>query len=239
MHAAGSQLVTDANMNNGAWRLSRPLICTLIGTLISLPMHARADTAAEFVNYYQNASAQGRDLIPGPRTPLDTRSTAARLDLQSVSPAAVLSGSAFLSTDGTVIKLAGIKGCLSTERTEYAGLPATCTMISLAGMTMIVGEAKAGGGNAFPCHVFGQNPGKPVVRYAECFFLEDGAVQSLSEVLIRKGMAFAARDGAGRPIFPEYARAEEEARREKAGIWANSRFVHPYGERYRANPTLH
>lgn len=226
-------------MKNGAWRPGRPLICTLVGTLIVLPMIARADTVATFIRDYQDAYVQGRDLIAGPQTPLDTGSIATGLNLESVRPEATLSGGAFLTTDGTIIKLAGVQGCLSTAPIVYRGLPATCAMISLAGMTATIDKAAASTGNAFPCHELGRRPGKPTVRFAECFFMENGAVRSLAEALIHEGMAFASRDSAGRPIFPEYARAEDEARREKAGIWANARFIHPYGERYRANPTVH
>ncbi|MDR6820380.1 endonuclease YncB(thermonuclease family) [Neorhizobium sp. 2083] len=69
--------------------------------------------------------------------------------------------------------------------------------------------------------------------------MKDGAVQSLSEALIAKGVAFASRDGAGRPVFPEYARAEGAARSSRAGIWANDHFAHPYDERFRANRVMH
>ncbi|MBY5903840.1 nuclease [Rhizobium leguminosarum] len=222
-------------MNNGAWRFGRLLFCTLLNALIALPFAAQAGTTSEFVSYYQNAYAEGRDLIPGPQIPLDTSSIASRLDLQTVNPEAALSGSAFLGADGSVIKLAGVQGCLSTEPLEFAGMPTTCAMISLAGMTATLDEAKKGAGDAFPCHVFAQNPGRPAVRFAECFFVENGAVRSLSEALIRKGLAFAARDRAGRPVFPEYLQAEEAARSERAGIWASDQFAHPNGERYPVN----
>ncbi|WP_246799953.1 thermonuclease family protein [Rhizobium indicum] len=235
VHSQNSQQVTDASMNNGAWRFDRLLFCTLLGALVALPFAARADTAIEFVSYYQNAYAEGRDLIPGPQIPLDTSSIASRLDLQTVSPEAALSGNAFLGADGSVIKLAGVQGCLSTEPLEFAGMPTTCAMISLAGMTATLDEAKKGAGDAFPCHVFAQNPGGPAVRFAECFFVENGAVRSLSEALIRKGLAFAARDRAGRPVFPEYLQAEEAAHSERAGIWASDQFAHPNGERYPVN----
>lgn len=226
-------------MNNGAWRSSRHLIFTLAGALICLPIFARAETAAQFVSYYQEAYAQGRDLVPKPQTPLDTSSIATRLDLQSVSPEAALTGSAFLATEGTVIRLAGVQGCLSTEPMEYAGVITTCAMISLAAMTAVFDEAKASAGNAFPCHELGRSSSRPTVRFAECFFIEEGVVRSLSETLISKGVAFASRDRSGRPVFPEYARAEDVARSARTGIWADARFVHPYGERYRANPTMH
>jgi hypothetical protein len=149
-----------------------------------------------------------------------------------------LSGSAVLASDGTIIKLAGVQGCLSTEEMEFAGLPTTCVMVSLAGLTAMLGEAAAPAANAFPCHFLGQNAGSPTVRFAECFFVKDGETQSLSEVLISRGLAFAARDRAGWPVFPEYAQAETRAQKAKAGIWANSHFTHPYGERYRANPSI-
>ena len=127
-------------MKNGAWRSSRHLIYGLLGALISLPETAWADTDAGFVSYYQQAYVQGRDLVPASPKPLDTASIATRLDLQSVSPEAALSGSAFLAADGTIIKLAGVQGCLSTEPLEFSGVMATCAMISLAAMTATIGE---------------------------------------------------------------------------------------------------
>ncbi|QDG94544.1 nuclease (plasmid) [Rhizobium sp. NIBRBAC000502774] len=226
-------------MKNGAWRSSRHLIYSLLGALISLPETAWADTDAEFVSYYQQAYVQGRDLIPASPTPLETSSITTRLDLQSVSPKAALSGSAFLAADGAIIKLAGVQGCLSTEPLEYSGVRATCAMISLAAMTATIGEIQAVDGPALPCHELRRSPGQPTVRYAECFFMDGDTVRSLSEVLISRGVAFACRDRAGQPIFPEYARAEQAARGTKAGIWASAHFLHPYGERYRANPTMH
>ncbi|MFW8583914.1 hypothetical protein ACOJBM_00180 [Rhizobium beringeri] len=55
-------------------------------------------------------------------------------------------------------------------------------------------------------------------------------------MLIARGLAFAARNRAGRAVFPEYAEAEESAQRARAGIWANAHFTHPFGERrYRGN----
>lgn len=225
-------------MKNGAWRSSRHLIYSLLGTLVSLPGTARADMVGEFVNYYQQAYVHGRDLIPASPTPFDTSSITTRLDLESVTPKAALSGSAFLAADGTIIKLAGLQGCLSTEPLEYSGVRATCAMISLAAMTATIGEIQDIDGPAFPCHELGRRPGEPTVRYAECFFMDGDTVQSLSEVLISRGVAFAFRDRAGQPIFPEYARAEQVARGTKAGIWASAHFLHPYGERYRANPKM-
>lgn len=224
-------------MNLGAWRLDSLPFSTLAITMSALPLSARDDTATAFVGYYQAAYAEGRDLIPPPQTALDTSSLATRLDLQTIRPEAALTGSAFLASDGTIIKLAGAQGCLSTEPMEFAGQQATCAMVSLAGMTATLDEAKAAAGNAFPCHFLGQNPGTPTVRFAECFFVKDGTVESLSETLISKGLAFAARDRAGRAVFPEYLQVEEDAQRGRAGIWANAHFVHPYGERYRTNPS--
>lgn len=226
-------------MKNGAWRSSRHLIYSLLGALVSLPASVRADTTEEFVSFYRQAYVQGRDLVPALPIPLDTSSIATRLYLQSVTPQAALSGNAFLAADGTIIKLAGVQGCLSTEPLDNAGVISTCAMISLAAMTATIAEIQEVAGIALPCHEFERSRGRPTVRYAECFFMDGDTARSLSKVLISKGVAFAFRDSAGRPAFPEYAQMENVTRTNKAGIWASAHFFHPYGERYRANPTMH
>lgn len=228
--------MTDASMNPGARRLAQILFCTIACATNRVALAGEEDAVSRFVGHYQEAYAEGRDLIPAPQKPLDTASIG-RLDLHTITPEGALSGSAFLAADGTIVKLAGVQGCLSTEQMEFAGLQTTCTMVSLAGLTALLGEAEAAAGDAFPCHFLGQNNGSPTVRFAECFFMKDGETQSLSEVLISKGVAFAARDRTSRAVFPEYAQAEERAQKAKAGIWANAHFEHPYGERYRANPS--
>ncbi|WP_413708593.1 thermonuclease family protein [Rhizobium sp. Rhizsp82] len=230
--------MTDASMNPGARRLVQILFCTIACATNGVALAAEEDAVSRFVDYYQKAYAEGRDLIPAPQKPLDIPSMAARLDLQSITPEGALSGSAFLASNGTVIKLAGAQGCLSTKEVEFAGMQTTCSMVSLAGLNAMLEEAKAGADNAFPCHFLGQNAGSPSVRFAECFFMKDGETQSLSQVLISTGVAFAARDRSGRPLFPEYAQAEEVAQKARAGIWARPHFLHPYGERYRAKPSM-
>jgi endonuclease YncB( thermonuclease family) len=231
-------MMTDASMKPGARRLAQLLLCTIACATNAAALAGEEDAVSRFVSYYQNAYAEGRDLIPAPHKPLDVSSIAERLSLQTITPEGALSGSAFLASDGTIIELAGVKGCLSTEEMEFAGVQTTCAMVSLAGLTAMLGEAAAPAANAFPCHFLGQNAGSPTVRFAECFFVKDGETQSLSEVLLTKGVAFAARDSTGRAVFPEYAQAETRAQKAKAGIWANAHFTHPYGERYRANPSI-
>ncbi|MCX8571107.1 nuclease [Aminobacter sp. MET-1] len=191
-------------------------------------------SSAKFVDYYQNAYSQGRDLIPGPQTALDPASLINSLKLETVTPEAALTGAAFIDANNTVIKLAGIQGCLSTQQLRMSTSSASCSMISLAGLNAALQTASAPAGGAFPCHFLATNTGNPPVRFAECFFIkEDDSVQPLSEYIIRQGFAFAARSPNGMPLFPEYAAAESDAAKAKAGIWANSSFVHPYGERYR------
>lgn len=229
--------MTDASMNPGARRLAQILFCTIACATSGVALAAE-DAVSRFVDYYQKAYAEGRDLISAPQKPLDISSIAERINLLSITPEGVLSGSAFLASDGTIIKLAGVQGCLSTEEIEYAGVRTTCSMVSLAGLIAKLSEAEAAAGNAFPCHFLGQNAGSPTIRFAECFFMKDGETQSLSQVLISTGVAFAARDRSGRALFAEYAQAEEVAQKARAGIWANPQFVHPYGERYRSNPSV-
>ncbi|WP_246642690.1 nuclease [Rhizobium croatiense] len=229
--------MTDASMNPGARRLAQNLFCTIACATSGVALAAE-DAVSRFVDYYQKAYAEGRDLIPAPQKPLDISSIVERLNLLSITPEGALSGSAFLDSDGTIVKLAGAQGCLSTEQVEFAGLQTTCSMVSLAGLTAELSEAGTAAGNAFPCHFLGQNAGAPTVRFAECFFMKDGETQSLSQLLISMGVAFAARDRSGRALFPEYAETEERAQNAKAGIWANAHFTHPYGERYRTNPSM-
>ncbi|ESZ11043.1 nuclease [Mesorhizobium sp. L48C026A00] len=219
------------------WRPHRLSSLALASSLFVPPAMAQDDAVSKFVSYYQNAYAQGRDLVPGPQAALDTSSIATQLTLKTVKPVSALTGNAFLDSNSAVIKLAGVQGCLSTEMVQFMGNQVSCVTVSLAGLASSLDLAKADAGDAFPCHFVGQNPGSPTVRFAECFFTQDDMVQSLSETMIRKGFAFAARDRAGKPIFPEYEKAEEDARRSKAGIWGNSYFTHPYGERYRTNPS--
>ncbi len=228
-------MTMDASMMIGAWRLNGLLPYTLSIALIMMPSQSWAGSAANIIEYYQNAYVHGRDLIPLPQSPLDTTSLEAELNLKTIRPTSVLTGSSFLTLDGTIVKLAGAQGCLSTDTAEFAGQQTTCAMISLAGMTAILIEAKAAVTDAFPCHFFGQAAGTPSVLYGECFFVQNGEVKSLSEMLIARGLAFAARDGAGHAVFSEYERAEQQAQRGKAGIWANTYFVHPYGAHYRTN----
>lgn len=219
------------------WRFARFPLLALASCLFVPPVMAQDDAVSKFVSYYQNAYAQGRDLIPGPQVALNTSSIATDLKLETVRPVSALTGNAFLDSNSVVIKLAGVQGCLSTEIVQFMGNRVSCVTVSLAGLASSLDQAKAAAGDAFPCHFIGQNPGSPSVRFAECFFTQDDTVHSLSETLIRKGFAFASRDRAGKPVFPEYAKAEDEARQAKAGIWANTLFKHPYGERYRTNPS--
>lgn len=229
--------MTIAIMGYTVGRPGRLRYLALASCLTIPPALAQDDAVSKFVSYYQNAYAQGRDLIPGPQVPLNTSSIATKLKLETVKPLSALTGNAFLDSTNAVIKLAGVQGCLSTELVQFMGKPVSCATVSLAGLASSLDQAKADAGDAFPCHFVGQNPGSPTVRFAECFFTQDNTVRSLSEVLIKRGLAFAARDRSGKPIFPEYARAEDQARQAKAGVWGNAYFRHPYGERFLTNPS--
>lgn len=195
---------------------------------------ATAPGPAKFVEYYQNAYAGGSDLISGPQRALNSASLATALKLETVIPEAALTGNAFVDTQNTIIKLAGAQGCQSTQQLQLGKMRASCTMLSLAGLNAALQTAAAPADGAFPCHFLGMNSGKPAVRFAECFFVDtDGRARPLSEYLIRRGLAFAARTSNGMALFPEYAAAEAEAAKAHVGIWSNAAFHHPYGERYR------
>ncbi|MFC0808935.1 thermonuclease family protein [Ensifer sp. P24N7] len=225
-------------MDTKVWRPFCPLLFALAGGLFASPVAAQDAAVTKFVTYYQSAYAQGGDLIPAPQVALNTASISTELKLVTVKPVSALTGNSFLDANSDVIRLAGVQGCLSTDLLDFMGNKASCAMISLAGMTAGIEQAKNDAGDAFPCHFVGEIAGRPNIRFAECFFTQNDMVQSLSETMIEQGLAFAARDRAGNPVFPEYAKAENEARLSKVGIWANQYFRHPYGERYRANPTM-
>lgn len=225
-------------MEIDAWRGLCHFILSPIGALILKSKTSWADTTAEFV-IYRNAYVSGRDPIPASPIPLDTSSVATQLDFQSVTPKAALSGSAFIAADGTIARLAGIQGSLSTETLEYADFLATCFMDPLAAMTLTISDMQQIAGNALPCHELGRTSGRPTVSYAKCFFVDADTARSLSEVLIRKGVAFALRDSVGKPFSLEYRQVEDVARGTKACIWAGTSFLHPYGEHCRADQTMH
>ena len=197
-----------------------------------------APSPAKFVAYYQNAYASGRDLVPGPQQMLDLASLVTAPRLETVIPEAALTGNAFVDAQNTIIKLVGAQGCQSVQQIRLGEMRASCTMLSLAGLNAALQTAAAPADGAFPCHFLGANSGQPSVRFAECFFIgRDDHAQPLSEYLIRRGLAFAARAPNGAPLFPEYAAAEAEAAKAHVGIWSNAAFRHPYGERYRQNHT--
>lgn len=202
----------------------------------AVAQEATAPSPAKFVEYYQNAYASGRDLVPGPQRPLDLSSLTTALKLETVVPEAAVSGSAFVDARTNIIRLVGAQGCRSTQQLQLGEMRASCAMVSLSGLNASLQMAAAPAGGAFPCHFFGTNSGKPTVRFAECFFIGgDDRAQPLSEYLVRHGLAFAARASNGAALFPEYAAAEDAASKARAGIWSNASFQHPYGERYRQN----
>ncbi|WP_246658527.1 nuclease [Mesorhizobium sp. GR13] len=199
---------------------------------------ATAPSPAKFVEYYQNAYASGRDLVPGPQQALNSASRATALKLETILPEAALTGNSFVDAQNTIIQLVGPQGCQSTQQLQLGGMRASCTILSLAGLNAALQTAATPARGAFPCHFLGTNSGQPSVRFAECFFIgPDDHAQPLSEYLIRRGLAFAAREPYGAALFPEYTAAEAEAAKEHVGIWSNATFRHPYGERYRQNQT--
>ena len=221
-------------------RIIAPIsITVLVASAASVAaQQATAPSPAKFVEYYQNAYASGRDLVPGPQRVLDPTSLVTALKLETVIPEAALTGNAFVDAQNTIIKLVGAQGCQSAQQLQLREIRASCSMLSLAGLNAALQTAAAPAGGAFPCHFLGANSGQPSVRFAECFFIgPDDHAQPLSEYLIRRGLAFAARAPNGAAVFPEYAAAEAEAAKAHVGIWSNAAFRHPYGERYRQNQT--
>ena len=194
----------------------------------------RTTAVEKFVSYYSVAYSQGQDRIP--RTPSSLNIDLARKDLalETIKPQSALTGNAFLAEDGTIVKLVGAQGCLSTQSLASN---TSCARLSILGMSNALGVAIQGAEDAFPCHVFAKSNTPSPIKFAECFFEKtDDEVVTLSGYLVLAGTAFAARDGAGKPFIAENVSFEAEAKYAKSGIWTNNLFTHPYGERYRNNP---
>ncbi|ATU94447.1 hypothetical protein [Phyllobacterium zundukense] len=75
------------------------------------------------------------------------------------------------------------------------------------------------------------------IKFAECFVEDsDANIVSLSSYLVLAGKAFPARDGTEKPLIAINAWFEAKAKQAKSGIWSDTLFTHPYGERCRNNP---
>lgn len=195
---------------------------------------ARNTPAEKFVSYYSVAYTQGQDRIPRTPSPLIVDLARKDLALETIKPKSALTGNAFLAKDGTIIKLVGAEGCLSTQSLASH---ISCARQSIIGMSNALGIAIQGAEDAFPCHFFAKSNTPSPVKFAECFFENShDEVVSLSGYLVLAGTAFAARDGAGKPLIPDNAAFEAKAKQAKSGIWSNTLFTHPYGERFRNNP---
>lgn len=194
----------------------------------------RPTAAQKFISYYSVAYSQGQDRIPRTPSPLTIDLAGKDLALETIKPQSALTGNAFLGEDGTIVKLAGAQGCLSTQ---LLASNTSCARLSLLGMSNALGAAIERAEDAFPCHVFAKSNTPSPIKFAECFFKKsNGEVVSLSGFLVLAGTAFAARDGAGKPLIADNASFEAAAKQARSGIWSNNLFTHPYGERYRNNP---
>ena len=204
------------------------------GTALAQETTGEHSVYEKFVSYYSQAYSQGQDRIPQTPSPLIIDLARKDLTLATIKPKSALTGNAFLAEDGSIIKLVGAEGCLSTQSLVSH---TSCARQSIIGLSNALGVAIQGAEDAFPCHVFAKSLTPSLINFAECFFENSGdEVVSLSGYLVLSGTAFAARDGTGKPIIPDNALFEAKARQAKSGIWLTPLFTHPYGERFRNNP---
>lgn len=204
------------------------------GTALAQETTDRNTAFEKFVSYYGVAYGRGEDRIPRTPSPLFVDLARQDIALETIKPQSALTGNAFLAKDGTIIKLVGAQGCLSTQSLASH---TNCARQSIIGLSNALGIAIQGAEDAFPCHTFAKSNTPSPIKFAECFFENrDASVVSLSGYLVLAGTAFAARDGAGKPLIPDNASFEAKAKQAKSGIWSNTLFTHPYGERFRNNP---
>lgn len=221
-------------MTHDAWRLYRLVLMVISGLGTTLFDVTRAASVQEVIGADQCAYAAGTDLTLLPQPRLDTASIATAVDLQSVTAAGGLSGSASLATNATFIRTACTQGRQTAAGIQLGHTWAVCLTISPAAMISPLNKAGRHSGSAFPCHKFSRTRGTADAHGSEYIFSENGTVQSMTEKMIGRGIASSERGGDGRTAFVSYARTEDGARWAKAGIWQNRSVQYPYGERYRS-----
>jgi hypothetical protein len=75
-------------------------IATLVASAAPVAaQQATASNAAKIVEFYRDAYARGRDLVPEPQRPLDPAGLATALKLETVIPEAALTGNAFVDAE--------------------------------------------------------------------------------------------------------------------------------------------
>jgi endonuclease YncB( thermonuclease family) len=115
---------------------------------------------------------------------------------------------------GQTFRLYGVQSCIrGTNFTNAVGSKADCGEASLAYFAALVRDTKP------RCTAVAKS-GAPPVNYSVCAAHVGATTLDLGTVLITEGFAFAAIDGAGKPINFQYAVAEAEAQKNKRGLWA-------------------
>jgi endonuclease YncB( thermonuclease family) len=123
--------------------------------------------------------------------------------------------------NGQTFRLYAVQSCIrQTFFTNPAGIKADCGEASLTYLAAIIRDTKP------RCTAIAQ-AGQPPVIYAVCAAHVGPNTLDLGTVLISQGFALAALDANGKPIHFPYAIAEDDARKNKRGLWAASDFPNP------------
>ena len=132
----------------------------------------------------------------------------------------------FLSGDtwnqgGTIVRLYGVQSCIrGTEITVSAGNKRDCGDIS---MVYLAGLVK----NTTPnCQGIAETT-NPKQYLVVCKANVSGQQVDLGTALILSGFAFASYNADGSPVSVQYVVAEEQARKQKAGLWVFPDFPYP------------
>lgn len=121
--------------------------------------------------------------------------------------------------DGRTYRLYGVQACLrGTSYTDKAGAARDCGEASLAGLGAFIRDTSP---------VCAPLTRTEQLTYVGCYGTVAGNRVDLAVLLIASGFAFAALDGSGMPIHPEYAVIEQDARGRRAGLWQFDDVQHP------------
>jgi endonuclease YncB( thermonuclease family) len=123
--------------------------------------------------------------------------------------------------NGQTFRLYAVQSCIrQTYFTNPAGLKTDCGEASLNYLAAIIHDTKP------RCTAIAQ-AGQPPVIYTVCAAHVGANTLDLGTVLISQGFALAALDANGKPIHFPYVIAEDDARKNKRGLWAAADFPNP------------
>lgn len=129
------------------------------------------------------------------------------------------SGETWKDQNGKRYRLYGVQSCLrGTAYTNATGKKQDCGDASMAVFAAYIADTAP---------VCAPTATAPEITYVICFSSVAGKQLDLGTILITSGFAFASLNAQGLPYYPPYSVAEQQARKDHAGLWQYSDVTHP------------